>query len=164
MKKNLIMYLIVIVMAVVGIVLIIVFRPSKSVSYDKLKAAGGRNYEVNISYSNVDSFNVYGEYDSNNKVLKYESDNMDEEYKSVNVNLYDALIKYLPNKGYENDSKEIVSVSSNDLFKNIRFLNIHNESTNMKCEYEIFDNVLYSISCVSDNDGIELLNIDFMFK
>ena len=166
MKKNWLLYLLLIILVVGAIALLIYFIPNKSVSsvsYDKLKEAANRSYEVNISYSNIDSFNVFGAYDSQNSVLKYETDEMEEETKSININLYNTLLEYLPQKDYSKDSQEEVLIPANELFKKIRFLNIRNEASRMKCNYEVLDNVIYAISCVDAGGGAEALNIDFMF-
>lgn len=162
MKKKWLLYLLIILLVVMGIVLFILFRPNKSVSYDKLKEAGNRNYEVNISYSNQYSINLFGEYDSQNNILKCEND-ADEGTTDYHINLYNTLLEYLPQKDYSKDSQEEVLIPANELFKKIRFLNIRNESSRMKCSYEVLDNVIYAISCVDAGGGAEALNIDFMF-
>lgn len=101
---------------------------------------------------------IEGEYDTSSNTLKVGG----EETRDVYVNIYDLFLQHLKKTSYNNKRFASVDISKRDFQKMIKRFHIWNVSASMKCNYEIDYDVVSTIKCLNNEEGV-FVNLYFEF-
>ena len=156
MKKKILFYIILIVsfsLVSFGLSFLIALWPKKVPPLDSNK-----NYKVLMVYGTKEQDFIEGEYDTSSNTLKVGG----EETRDVYVNIYDLFLQHLKKTSYNNRRFVSVDISKRDFQKMIKRFHIWNVSASMKCNYEIDYDVVSTIKCLNNEEGV-FVNLYFEF-